>query len=273
MLTTTAKRPPRSRHHGRWPWRHTHQVLNGQYVSVKVGPPMGHFDGHNPLSGGEWTKEQKCFIFNWSKAGSFILLYKQHNREMSSWSKLTSEPTFCLTHSPPSSKWESLFQQSLFFFSPQVMTLKSQQLWTFLGNSGYYAWEPASLCKHKGNVPPFPLRKSFFHILTSSSPPTLTLTLTFLSSNSFVPSSSITSNTPWLPEPLRTIPSLESKRLSLSSFALRTTGCQAMAAALSALGKESRYNDPGNRSTRKIMPHSEQCHADSTQRHHHSRSL
>lgn len=27
--------------------------------TVKVGPPLGHLDGHNPLSGGEeWTKEQ-----------------------------------------------------------------------------------------------------------------------------------------------------------------------------------------------------------------------
>lgn len=74
-----------------------------------------------------------------TEAGQEVLVYyKQRNREMSSLSKLTSEPTFCLTNSPPSSIWESLFQQGLFL---QVVTLKSQQLDLpgDLSSSGYRA--------------------------------------------------------------------------------------------------------------------------------------
>lgn len=100
---------------------------------------MDHFDGHNPLSGGEeWTKRASASFL--TEAGQEVLVYyKQRNREMSSLSKLTSEPTFCLTNSPPpSSKWESLFQQGLFL---QVVTLKSQQLDLpgDLSSSGYPA--------------------------------------------------------------------------------------------------------------------------------------
>lgn len=172
-----------------------------------------------------------------------LFYYKQHNREMSSLSKLTSEPTFCLTDPQPS-KFKtgiSLSTKSVFpSHGPEISAARPS--W---GNSAPVATKPVKpaslqalgLVKAAVAFPAFPLRK-FFHVLPSSPPSTLTLAWAFLSSNSFVPSSSIAHNSPLLPEPLRTVLSLKSKRLS--PFALRTTGCQALAAVLSALEKESR---------------------------------
>lgn len=56
---------------------------------------------------------------------------------MSSSSKLTFEPIFCLTNSPQSSTWKSPSELHLFF---KVITLKSPEQLPFLGkprHSGY----------------------------------------------------------------------------------------------------------------------------------------
>ena len=97
--------------------------IRGQHISHRVGPLMDFC--LNPLRRGrKWTKSRRFTFFffflkkkkSWSKARSSIsLCIYLACSEMSSWSKLTLEPSR-LTNSPQSSKWKSLLPQGLFFY-------------------------------------------------------------------------------------------------------------------------------------------------------------
>lgn len=168
---------------------------------------------------------------------------------MSSSSKLTFEPILCLTNSPQSSTRKSPSEQHLFF---KAITLKSPEQLPFLGNPDTLVTgcvKLDSFHKHWGGGRLFKVvvTSTLLHFQKLSLlwpsfifPFSLHPWLAFCFSNSLVPSPRMTYDlehpiTPRAPQNL-----LPLHVYCLSSFALRTTGCQAKAAVLSALVKESR---------------------------------
>lgn len=207
---------------------------------------MDYFNCHNPLKGGgEWKKKQALHFelkqgrkFYFTINNTTVKCLLQANSLLSPFSGWPTVPKvqhrnpplncICFSRSLP---W-NLPSSSLSWVNPDTLVTGCVKLDSFHKHWGLFKAVVTSTLFH--------FQKLFF-ALTFLHRPLQSLPLTcFLLSNSLVPSSRMTYALDHPVTPRAPPNILPLNVYCLSSFALRTTGCQAKAAVPSALVKESR---------------------------------